>query len=142
MLAALLIGLAATIELTLQRSLVLDTVIDKPASLVNGKPPAVVASGIMVIEAILHLAFLLGNGIMGIVNPASGLTLAFLAISRLLRAVGALCDAAGPRAERHGCRYGHGRYELRLPGVRSAVRELRLPYRSSSQRALAGVRNS
>ncbi|WP_233853519.1 YfcC family protein [Paraburkholderia sp. HD33-4] len=115
MLAALLIGLAATIELILQRSLVLDTVIDKLASLVNGKPPAEVASGIMVIEAILDLlvpstsgkaaismpilapiahisglsgqtcvlAFLLGNGIMGIVNPASGLTLAFLAISRV-----------------------------------------------------------
>ncbi|QNB17522.1 hypothetical protein G5S35_38735 [Paraburkholderia tropica] len=55
MLAALLIGLAATIELILQRSMVLDTVIDKLASLVTGKPPAVVAVGIMAIEAILDL---------------------------------------------------------------------------------------
>ncbi|WP_144141415.1 SLC13 family permease [Paraburkholderia sp. BCC1884] len=115
MLAALLIGLAATIELVLQRSMVLDTVIERLSELVNGHPPAFVASGIMVIEAVLDLlvpstsgkaaismpilapiahlaglsgqtvvlAFLLGNGIMGIVNPASGLTLAFLAISRV-----------------------------------------------------------
>ncbi|OMW45530.1 hypothetical protein AQ810_17165 [Burkholderia pseudomallei] len=115
MLAALLIGLAATIELVLQRSLVLDTVIDKLAALISGKPPATVASGIMAIEAILDLlvpstsgkaaismpilapiahiaglsgqtcvlSFLLGNGIMGIINPASGMTLAFLAISKV-----------------------------------------------------------
>ena len=115
MLAALLIGLAATIEIILQRSMVLDTVIDKLSSMVNGQPPAIVATGIMAIEAILDLlvpstsgkaaismpilapiahisglspqtcvlAFLLGNGIMGIINPASGLTLAFLAISKV-----------------------------------------------------------
>lgn len=115
MLAALLIGLAATIELILQRSMILDTVIDKLSSMVIGKPPAIVAMGIMGIEAVLDLlvpstsgkaaismpilapiahlsglspqtcvlAFLLGNGIMGIVNPASGLTLAFLAISKV-----------------------------------------------------------
>lgn len=115
MLAALLIGLAATIELVLQRSMVLDTVIDKLAGLVNGKPPAIVGMGIMGIEAVLDLlvpstsgkaaismpilapiaqlsgvsgqtcvlAFLMGNGIMGIINPSSGLTLAFLAIARV-----------------------------------------------------------
>ncbi|MFJ3055380.1 YfcC family protein [Herbaspirillum sp. NPDC087042] len=115
MLAALLIGLAATIELVLQRSMVLDTVIVKLASLVEGQSRAVVGSGIMLIEAVLDLlvpstsgkaaismpilapiahlsglsgqtcvlAFLLGNGIMGIINPSSGLTLAFLAISRV-----------------------------------------------------------
>lgn len=115
MLAALLIGLAATIEIILQRSMVLDTVIDKLSSTVSGQPPAIVAMGIMAIEAVLDLlvpstsgkaaismpilapiahisglspqtcvlSFLLGNGIMGIINPASGLTLAFLAISKV-----------------------------------------------------------
>lgn len=115
MLAAILIGLAATIELILQQSMVLDTVIDKLSSMLNGRPPAVVAVGIMGIEAVLDLlvpstsgkaaismpilapiahlsglspqtcvlAFLLGNGIMGIINPASGLTLAFLAIAKV-----------------------------------------------------------
>ncbi|KXU94622.1 hypothetical protein CR51_26610 [Caballeronia megalochromosomata] len=115
MLAALLIGLAATIEIILQRSMVLDTVIDKLSSTVTGQPPAIVAMGIMAIEAVLDLlvpstsgkaaismpilapiahisglspqtcvlSFLLGNGIMGIINPASGLTLAFLAISKV-----------------------------------------------------------
>ena len=115
MLAAILIGLAATIELILQRSMVLDTVINKLSSMLNGRPPAIVGIGIMGIEAVLDLlvpstsgkaaismpilapiahlsglspqtcvlAFLLGNGIMGIINPASGLTLAFLAISKV-----------------------------------------------------------
>ena len=41
MLAALLIGLAATIEIILQRSMVLDTVIDKLSSMVNGPGRAV-----------------------------------------------------------------------------------------------------
>jgi uncharacterized ion transporter superfamily protein YfcC len=114
-LAGLLIGLAATVELVLQRSLVLDTVIERLSSWVSGNPPTFVAGGIMAIEALLDLllpstagkaaismpilapiahiaglgkqttvlAFLLGGGLMGGINPTSGLTLAYLAIAQV-----------------------------------------------------------
>lgn len=115
MLAGLLIGLAATVELVLQRSLVLDTVIERLSSWIAGHSPTIVASGIMGLEAMLDLllpstsgkaaismpilapiahmsglgsqttvlAFLFGGGLMGAINPTSGLTLAYLAIAQV-----------------------------------------------------------
>lgn len=55
MLAALLMGLAASVELLLQNSLVLDTLIHLFTRLANGQSPVWVANGLMAVQMVLDV---------------------------------------------------------------------------------------
>ncbi len=55
MLAALLMGLAASVELLLQNSLVLDTLIHLFTQLANGQSPVWVANGLMAVQMVLDV---------------------------------------------------------------------------------------
>jgi uncharacterized ion transporter superfamily protein YfcC len=111
MLAAVLVGMAAAVEIVLRDGRVLDTIINALSSLASDKPPYLVGQALMGIEMVLTvlipstsakaalsmpilapiaqlngvtgqttvLAFLLGNGLMNMLSPTSGMLLAYLA---------------------------------------------------------------
>jgi len=111
MLAALLVGMAAAVEIVLRDGRVLDTIINALSGLASDKPPYLVGQALMGIEMVLTvlipstsakaalsmpilapiaqlngvtgqttvLAFLLGNGLMNMLSPTSGMLLAYLA---------------------------------------------------------------
>jgi uncharacterized ion transporter superfamily protein YfcC len=111
MLAAVLVGMAAAVEIVLHDGRVLDTIIDALAGLASDKPSWLVGQALMGIEMVLTvlipstsakaalsmpilgpiaqlngvtgqttvLAFLLGNGLMNMLSPTSGMLLAYLA---------------------------------------------------------------
>lgn len=114
-LAAVLVGMAAAVEIVLRDGRVLDTIIAALAASVGDKPRAVVAAALMGIEMVLTvlipstsakaalsmpilapiaalngvtgqttvLAFLLGNGLVNMLSPTSGMLLAYLATGRV-----------------------------------------------------------
>jgi uncharacterized ion transporter superfamily protein YfcC len=111
MLAAVLVGMAAAVEIVLRDGRVLDTIINALSGLASDKPPWLVGQALMGIEMVLTvlipstsakaalsmpilgpiaqlngvtgqstvLAFLLGNGLMNMLSPTSGMLLAYLA---------------------------------------------------------------
>ena len=115
MLAALLVGMAAAVEIVLRDGRVLDTIIEALSSLASDKPPWLVGQALMAIEMVLTvlipstsakaalsmpilvpiaqlngvtgqttvLAFLLGNGLMNMLSPTSGMLLAYLATGQV-----------------------------------------------------------
>jgi uncharacterized ion transporter superfamily protein YfcC len=115
MLAALLVGMAAAVEIVLRDGRVLDTIIDALSGLASDKPPWLVGQALMAIEMVLTvlipstsakaalsmpilvpiaqlngvtgqstvLAFLLGNGLMNMLSPTSGMLLAYLATGQV-----------------------------------------------------------
>ena len=115
MLAALLVGMAAAVEIVLREGRVLDTIIDALSSLASDKPSWLVGQALMAIEMVLTvlipstsakaalsmpilvpiaqlngvtgqstvLAFLLGNGLMNMLSPTSGMLLAYLATGQV-----------------------------------------------------------
>jgi uncharacterized ion transporter superfamily protein YfcC len=115
MLAALLVGMAAAVEIVLREGLVLDTIIDALSGLASDKPSWLVGQALMAIEMVLTvlipstsakaalsmpilvpiaqlngvtgqstvLAFLLGNGLMNMLSPTSGMLLAYLATAQV-----------------------------------------------------------
>jgi uncharacterized ion transporter superfamily protein YfcC len=115
MLAALLVGMAAAVEIVLRDGRVLDTIINALAGLAGDKPPPLVAQALMGAEMVLTvlipstsakaalsmpilapiaqlngvtaqttvLAFLLGNGLMNMLSPTSGMLLAYLVTGRV-----------------------------------------------------------
>jgi uncharacterized ion transporter superfamily protein YfcC len=115
MLAALLVGMAAAVEIVLREARVLDTIINALSGLASDKPPWLVGQALMAIEMVLTvlipstsakaalsmpilvpiaqlngvtgqstvLAFLLGNGLMNMVSPTSGMLLAYLATGQV-----------------------------------------------------------
>jgi uncharacterized ion transporter superfamily protein YfcC len=115
MLAAVLVGMAAAVEIVLRDGRVLDTIIDALSSVASDKPPWLVGQALMGIEMVLTvlipstsakaalsmpilvpiaqlngvtgqttvLAFLLGNGLMNMLSPTSGMLLAYLATGQV-----------------------------------------------------------
>jgi uncharacterized ion transporter superfamily protein YfcC len=115
MLAAVLVGMAAAVEIVLRDGRVLDTIIDALSSLASDKAPWLVGQALMAIEMVLTvlipstsakaalsmpilapiaqlngvtgqttvLAFLLGNGLMNMLSPTSGMLLAYLATGQV-----------------------------------------------------------
>jgi uncharacterized ion transporter superfamily protein YfcC len=115
MLAALLVGMAAAVEIVLRDGRVLDTIINALSGLASDKPPWLVGQALMAIEMVLTilipstsakaalsmpilvpiaqlngvtgqstvLAFLLGNGLMNMLSPTSGMLLAYLATGQV-----------------------------------------------------------
>jgi len=71
-LAALMIGLAASVELILGNSLVLDTVIHFFTNLVHGHAPALVANGLMVVEMGLDIFIPSASGKAAVSMPIIG----------------------------------------------------------------------
>jgi uncharacterized ion transporter superfamily protein YfcC len=115
MLAAVLVGMAAAVEIVLRDGRVLDTIINELANLASDKAPFLVGQALMAIEMVLTvlipstsakaalsmpilvpiaqlngvtgqttvLAFLLGNGLMNMLSPTSGMLLAYLATGQV-----------------------------------------------------------
>jgi uncharacterized ion transporter superfamily protein YfcC len=71
-LGGLLIGLASSVEIILRDSLVLDTVINGLASMVEGKPAMIVAQGMVLIEMVLDVLIPSTSGKAAISMPLLG----------------------------------------------------------------------
>lgn len=72
MLAALLVGLAASVELILRDGMILDSIVNALASSVNGKPPVIVANLMMVIQMAIDVFIPSTSGKAAITMPILG----------------------------------------------------------------------